>query len=673
MAKYKPEDVRNIVLCGHSQSGKTMLAEAMLLKAGAITRLGSIADGSTVSDFDPDEKSRGHSLTTSVMHCEYDGKEFHIIDTPGAPDFIGATVRGIDAADLAVICVNATKGIEMSTRKAWDLAEKEGVARMLVVSRMDAEGASFSDLLVNIKDTFGKQCVAFTINEGEGVGFKSALRVMNEDNQGDRLEAKRLEITESAVECDESLMERYLEGDNISHNEVMSVLREAICGGNVVPIFCLSAEKDIGVEQLMHGIAEWGPDPFHTHRDVIKNDGTEEIYQPSVDGSFKAQVFKVVSDPHVGKLSFFRVFSGTAKAGDTLVIGEDGKKEKFAKFMVPQGGKYEDVPEIAAGDIICTPKIETLQVGSTIHKGDFGAVFHSLPFPNPMCGLAIAAKNRGDEQKIAINMHKLCDEDPTFHFERNDLTNEQVIRGVGQLHLEFMLGRLKSRYNLEVVTKPPRIPYLETISTTAEGSYRHKKQSGGAGQFAEVHLRLKPNERGKGFEFVNSIVGGVISGSFIPSVEKGVYKAMDKGILAGYPVVDVVCELFDGKEHPVDSKDIAFQTAAEHAFSEIAVKSKPVLLEPIVDIEITFPSEYTGDISGDISTRRGRPTGMEQLGNLQVLKAQVPLGEVQEYASTLKAITQGSGDYTMHLSHYEPVPASIAKKIIDAGKVEVSA
>ncbi len=673
MANYKPEDVRNIVLCGHSQSGKTMLAEAMLFKAGAITRLGSIADGTTVSDFDPDEKARGHSLATSVMHCVYDKKQFHIIDTPGAPDFIGATVRGIDAADLAVICINAAKGIEMSARKAWDLAEKEGVARMIVVSRMDAESVNFAELLVNIKDTFGKQCVAFTINDGEGEDFRSALRVMNEDNHGDRLEAKRLEITESVVECDEALMERYLDGDKITHDEVMTVLRDAVCGGHVVPVFCLSAEKDIGVEQLMHGIAEWGPDPFHTHRDIVKDTGEEEVYEPSVSGSFKAQVFKVVSDPHVGKLSFFRVFSGAAKAGDTLIVGADGEKEKFSKFMRPQGGKYEDVTDVVAGDIVCAPKVDSLHVGTTISTGDFGAVFHSLPFPIPMAGLAITAKNRGDEQKIAINMHKLCEEDPTFHFERNELTNEQVIRGVGQLHLDYMLGRLKSRYNLEVVTKPPRIPYLETISTKSEGSYRHKKQSGGAGQFAEVHIRLRPNERGGGFEFVNSIVGGVISGSYIPSVEKGVHKAMDKGFLAGYPVVDVICELFDGKEHPVDSKDIAFQTAAEHAFIEVAAKCKPVLLEPIVDIEITFPSEYTGDISGDISTRRGRPTGMEQLGNLQVLKAQVPLSEVQEYAASLKAITQGTGDYTMHLSHYEPVPSNLSKKIIDAGKAEASA
>lgn len=669
MAKYSSTDIRNIVLCGHAQSGKTMLAEAMLFKAGAVSRLGSVNDGATVSDFDADEKARKHSLTTSVMNCEYDNKQFHIIDTPGSPDFIGATVRGIDAADLAVICVNANRGIELMTRKAWDLAEKEGVARMIVISRMDGDDVNLAELLTQIKATFGKQCVAFTINDGEGADLKDIKRVMNEENSGDQLELKRLEITESVVEHDDELMNRYLEGETISHDEVMNVLREAVCDGTVVPVFCLAAEKDLGVEQLMHAIGEWGPDPFHTHRDVVKEDGEEVNYEPSPEGSFKAQVFKVISDPHVGKLSFFRVFSGAIKPGDSMHVSSTGKKEKFAKLLRPQGGKYEEIPEAIAGDIVCTPKIDSLHVGDTICADDFvGNVFHSLPFPDPMCGLAIAPHNRGDEQKLATNMHRLCEEDSTFHFERNELTNEQVVRGIGHLHLDVMLARLKDRYKLEVDTKAPKIPYLETISKNGEGSYRHRKQSGGSGQFGEVHIRLKPNGRGDGFEFVNKIVGGVISGPFIPSVEKGVNKAMEKGILCGYPVVDIICELFDGKEHPVDSKDIAFQLAGEHAFAEVAQQCKPVLLEPIVDIEITFPMEYAGDINGDISTRRGRPTGMEQIGNLQILRAQVPLAEVQDYGSALKAMTQGVGDFTMQLSHYDQVPGNIAQQVIAKAK-----
>lgn len=670
MASYKPEDVRNIVLCGHSQAGKTILAEAILLKAGAVNRLGTIADGTTTSDFDPDEKARGHSITTSIMNCEYDGKQFHIIDTPGAPDFVGGVVRGVDAADLAVICLNATRGIELMTRKAWDIAGKEGVARMIAITRMEGDNVNYAQLLQNIKDTFGKQCVAFTVCEGEGKDFKSVKRVMNDDNHGPEIDGLRLAITESAVECDDALMARYLEGDTISHDEVMGVLREAVCKGNVVPVFCLSAQKDIGVEQLLHGIAEWGPAPFHTHRDIVKSDGSEEVYAPSHEADFKAQVFKIVSDPHVGKLSFFRVFSGSVKSGDTVQIGGSGQRIKLNKIMRPQGGKYEEVGEAVAGDIVLTPKIEELKVGDTICSSDFGGVFHSLPFPAPMCGLAISPKNRGDEQKISTNLHKLCDEDSTFVFDRDELTGEQVVRGIGHLHLEVMLGRLKNRYKIEVDTKPPRIPYLETITAQAEGAYRHKKQSGGAGQFAEVHLRLKPNERGAGFEFVNRIVGGVVSGPFIPSVEKGVQKAMARGIQAGYPVVDLVCEFFDGKEHPVDSKDIAFQIAGEQAFKEIAAKCGPVILEPVVEMEITFPAEFTGDVSGDISTRRGRPTGMEQIGNYQVFKVLVPLAEVADYSSTLKAITQGNGDYTMHLSHYDRLPAHLMKAVIEKSRAE---
>lgn len=664
MAGYQSEDIRNIVLCGHSQSGKTILADALLFKTGAISRLGSVADGSTTSDFDADEKERQQSLSASIMNCTFAGKQFHIIDTPGATDFIGSMISGIDGADLAVICVNAMRGIELMSRKAWDIAEKEGVARMIVVTKMDQENVNFAEILSNIQKSFGKQCVLFTLNDGEGTNFQSVKRVMDEANTGDDFVLRRQEITESAVECDDKLMERYLNGDAISHDEVMTVLREAVCRGNVVPVFCLSAEKNIGIEELLKGIAEWGPDPFHTHRTIVKNDGEEITYQPSHEAKFKAQVIKIVSDPHVGKLSFFRVFSGKIVAKDSVFNARTGKKEKFASLLRPQGGKYEDVPEAIAGDIVATSKVEEISVGDTLYEEDFGGVFHALPLPSPMCGRAISSKNRGDEQKISTNLHRLCDEDPTFLFERDELTNEQIIRGIGNLHLDVMLNRLKRRYKIEVDTRPPRIPYLETLSKGNEGMYRHRKQSGGAGQFAEVWMRVKPNERGKGFEFVNKIVGGVISGPFIPAVEKGVKKAMERGIQIHSKVVDVVVEIFDGKEHPVDSKDIAFQIAGEQAFKEIALKCKPVILEPIVDMEVIFPMEYAGTINGDISTRRGRPTGMEQMGNMQVLKVQVPLSEVVDYGSNLKAMTQGAGDFSMQLSHYDTLPSNLVAGVV---------
>lgn len=673
MASYQSEDIRNLVLCGQSQAGKTMLAEAMLLHAGAISRLGTVADGSSVSDYEADEKERHQSLATSVMHCSFAGKEFHIVDTPGATDLVGSMVAGIAAADLAVICVNAARGVELMARKAWDFAEKEGVARMVVVTKMDADNVNFDEIVDGIRASFGKQCVVFTINDGEGAGLKGIKRIMNEENTGPIFEMRRQEITESAVECDDALMERYLGGETISHAEVMGVIREAVCGGHVVPVFCVSAEKAIGIEQLMRGVSEWGPDPFHTTRTIVKKDGDSAEYKPTADGKFKAQVFKVVADQHVGKLSFFRVFSGKISAKSAMTVARTGNKEKFASLLRPQGGKYEDVSEAIAGDIVATSKIEDIAIGDTICEDDFGWVFAPMPFPAPMCGRALSARNRGDEQKLATNMRRLCDEDPTFVFERDELTNEQIVRGIGNLHLDVMFARLKNRYKLEVDVRPPRIPYLETLSASGEGCYRHKKQSGGAGQFAEVWLRVKPNVRGQGFEFVNSIVGGVISGPFIPSVEKGVRKAMEKGILTGSPVVDVIVELFDGKEHPVDSKDIAFQIAGEQAFKEIAAKCKPVILEPIVDMEITFPMEYAGAVNSDVSTRRGRPTGMEQLGNLQVLKAQVPLAEVMDYGSTLKALTQGAGDFSMQLSHYDPLPGNLVAGVVAKMKVAAEA
>lgn len=665
MGRYKPEDVRNIVLCGHSQSGKTTLSEALLFKTGALNRMGTVAEATTCSDFEQEERERKQSLSSSIMRCEFEQKQFHVIDTPGAPDFIGALIRGLDAADLALICVNAARGIELMTHKAWDLAEKEGVARMFLITRIDGENVNYSELLQNLQQSFGKQCVAFTVADGEGKNLRGVKRVLDESNTDPEIVAMRQAITESAVECDDALMARYLDGGSISHEEVMDVLREAICQGHVVPVFFISAQKDIGVTDLLHGIGEWGPDPFHTHRAIIKDDGNEGMYQPAHEAAAKAQVFKIVSDPHVGKLSFLRLFSGTIKTGDSMLINATGAPHKFAKLLQPHGGKYEEVFEAVAGDIVAVSKIEELKIGDTVCRAPFGALFHNLPFPEPMCGLAITPQKPGDEQKISTNMHRLCDEDPTFLFTRDELTGEQVIRGVGHLHLEIMLARLKNRFNLEVNTRPPRIPYLETITIAAEGSYRHKKQSGGAGQFAEVHLRLKPAARGTGFQFVNAIVGGVISGPFIPAVEKGVRKGMERGLLAGYPVVDMICELFDGKEHPVDSKDIAFQLAGEQAFREIAQKCQPVLLEPIVEMELAFPGEYTGAVSGDIATRRGRPTGMDQLGALEILKIQVPLAEVADYAGTLKSLTQGTGDFTMHLSHYDRVPANLAKAIIE--------
>lgn len=667
MAKHKSSDIRNIVLCGHAGAGKTIFADAMLLKAKAVNRLGSITDGTTTSDYEKEEKEYQYSLNSSVMHLAHGGKEFNIIDTPGQVDFQGGMISGMAAADTAVICINAQRGVELMTRKAWDLANLYGLGKIIVITRMDSENVNLQEVIAGIQAAFGAKCVPVVVNDGEGTSFNGVAPAMVDGASGDADDLKQAAI-ENAVEADDALMEKYMETMELSKEELAAVMPKAILTGTITPIFMASSEKDIGIKEFLDFVAEFGPNPLMSTRKLVKEDSEETSkVEPKEDGPVMAQVFKVVSDPHVGKLCYMRVFSGKLESKSSITISATGKPEKINQLLRSQGEKREDVADAIAGDIVAVAKVDNLHVNDTIYtSGDWR--FEKLPFPHPMTGLAVAPINRGDEQKMGANLNRLCEEDLTFIFQRNDQTGEQVISGMGAVHLDVMLSRLKTRYGMELDTKPPKIPYLETITKEHEGSYRHKKQSGGAGQFGEVHLRIKPNERGKGFEFVNAIVGGVISGPFIPSVEKGVKKALEKGPVAGYPLVDVIVELFFGKEHPVDSKDIAFQIAGEMGFKEIVEGCKPVLLEPIVSMEIAFPAQYFGDISGDISSRRGRPTGTDQMGDMQVLKALVPLAEVADYGSTLKAITQGEGSYSMELSHYEPVPSNIAQQVAAKAK-----
>ncbi|MDR2390280.1 MAG: elongation factor G [Planctomycetota bacterium] len=667
MARHKSTDIRNIALCGHAGSGKTILAEAMLLKARAIGRLGSIVDGSTVSDYEREEKEHRYSLNSSVLHASYGGCEIHIIDTPGQVDFQGGMISGLAAADCAIICVNAMRGVELMTRKAWDISGRYGLGRMIAINRMDGENVNFQEILAGVGKAFGQKCVPFVLNRGEGVSFQGVKPIFAAEPDPETASLRQTAI-ENAVEADDALMEKYLESGEISPEELAGAMPKAILSGAVVPIFVLAGEKDIGVAELLDFIAAYAPSPLLARRKLVDAESdARAVLEPKEDGPVLAQVFKIVSDPHVGKLSFMRIFSGRLESKSQVNVSSTGRPEKLAQLFVAQGDKREDVAEGVTGDIVGVAKVDNLHVGDTLYASG-NLRLEKMPFPTPMSGLAVAPRNRGDEQKMGSNIHRLCEEDPTFTFARSEQTGEQVISGLGQVHLDVMLARLKSRYGMELDTKPPKIPYLETVTRESEGSYRHKKQSGGAGQFGEVHLRIGPNERGKGFEFINAIVGGVISGPFIPSVEKGVKKALEKGPVAGFPMVDVVVELFFGKEHPVDSKDIAFQIAGEMGFREIVEGCKPVLLEPIVDLEIAFPAQYFGDISGDISSRRGRPTGTDQMGEMQILKAQVPLAEVADYGATLKAITQGEGSFSMQLSHYESVPTNIAQQVREKAK-----
>lgn len=672
MAKYQPGDLRNIALCGHMGAGKTMLAEAMMFKAGALTRLGSIADGTTASDCAKEEKEHQYSINSTFLNCSYAGKEYNIIDTPGGIDFVGGQVSGIAGCDTVVICVNASKGIEAMARKAWDTADKMGKAKAVVVTRMDHENINWSEILGNIQKTFGGKCVPFTLPKGEGASF-SGVDVVIGKNQSAETEDLRAEITENAVESDDALMEKYLESGEISPEDLAKAMPIAIAKGTLIPVFALASEKDLGIEEFLQGVAEFFPSPLNVEVKAVKGEGEnaeDTEIAPAEDQPLLGQVFKTISDPHVGKLCFARIFNGKIENKGSILISSTGKVEKVAQLHRFCGEKHSELNEGVTGDIVTIGKVDSLNTGDTISAAGSEFKMPEIAFPNPMVGLAVAPKARGDEQKIGTGLHRLHDEDPTFISVRDEQTHELVARGMGQVHLDIMLARLKDRFGVEVTTKPPKIPYLETIGAKAEGHYRHKKQSGGAGQFAEVYLRVWPTERGTGFEFINSIVGGSISQPFVGSTEKGCNQGLAKGPLAGYPVVDIAVEVYDGKEHPVDSKDIAFQTAGRNALHEAMKNAKPTLLEPIVKIEVAFPSEYTGDISGDISGRRGRPTGMETLGDMQIIKAEVPLAEVSDYGSSLKAITGGEGFFSLELSHYEPVPSNIASQVIAKLKAE---
>ncbi|MFH0910029.1 MAG: elongation factor G, partial [Planctomycetota bacterium] len=648
----------------------TMLAEAMLYKTGTLPRLGRIADGTTASDCDDEEKSRRCSITPTVLHCHHAGREFNLIDAPGGLDFFGGQVAAISGADMALLCVNAAKGVEVITRKAWDLAGKLGRPRLIAITRMDAENVSREEVLASIRRVFGKQCLPFNLPRGEGSGFTGVVDVFGKEIPPELVqetETLRNALIECVVETDDAMMEKYLEEGRISHEEFLALLTPAIVRGTIVPVFFLSAEKDLGVRELLDGIAAYGPCPCDLTLTALRGEGEGEEtvpFTPSLEQPLLAQVFKVISDPHIGKLCFVRVWNGTLESKGTFLLSTTGKPERVAQLYRHNGEKHEDIPAAACGDIVTIGKVEALNTGDILYAAGAPLRLPPLPFPKPMVGLAVIPKARGDEQKIGQVLQRLSDEDPTFLAERDNQTKELVVRGMGQLHLDVMLARMKNRFHVEVNTKPPKIPYLETISARADGHYRHKKQTGGAGQFAEVYFHVWPNERGKGFEFVNSIVGGAISASFVGSTEKGVRHGLEKGPLSGFPVVDIVVEVYDGKEHPVDSKDIAFQTAGRHALHDAMQNARPVLLEPIVDLEVLFPPAYTGDINGDISGRRGRPTGMEMVGDMQMLKAQVPLAEIMDYGSTLKAITQGEGFFSMELARYEPIPSNVAQAVL---------
>ncbi len=709
MAKTRVEDIRDVAIVGHEQAGKTTLADALLFKAKAVERRGSVDEGTSVSDYDEEEKEKKYSIDTSVLNLEYKGKKIYLLDAPGKPDFIGAALESLNAVDNAVIVISAPSGIQVNTRRMFSEAGKRGLARILVINKMDADNVHFPELVTAIRESFGKACVLSNIPIGHGAGFKGVVDVLHKGGAAAGalvdLAAARSQLVDAIVESDEQLMEKYLTEGDVTDEELEAAFPKALAAGTVIPIFCTAAKKDIGVAELLDALASDAISPAQAKpRTATKGSGdkaTEVPVEPKESGEFVAQVFKTLSDKFVGNLSFFRVLSGHISAEQPIVNTRTGKSSRTGGLLLMQGKSQKPVPEAGPGDILAVAKVEDLGIGDTIGTSAQAPKLPRPSYPTPMFGLAVEPKARGDEQKISGALHKISDEDPTFKVTRDTQTKELVITGMSQLHLDMIHHRLKRRFDVDILTKEPKIPYRETITSTSDSEYQHKKQTGGRGQYAKVLLRVYPlkdlnisskdqffedfatkarfekirldsshYEDEHNFGFVDHIVGGSIPNQFIPAVEKGCKELLDRGALAGYRIQDVAVEVHFGKAHDVDSSEQAFKTAARMAFKKAFLAARPVLLEPIVNLEVTVPSKYTGAILSDLNTKRARIENQDSLpGDLAVISGKVPLAEVTRYAAQLGSITQGSGSYTMEFSHYDQVPGNVQQQIVSKSKL----
>ena len=661
-------DIRNVILLGHGGSGKTSLTEAMLHTTGATNRLGSVDDKTSICDYYDEEKEHQHSITSAIVHATHRGKLLNIIDTPGYPDFIGPAIKAIPAAETAVIVISAAAGIETNTRKLFESAAAVNMPKVFVVNKIDAENVDLPALVKTIQETFGLQCRCANLPAADRASVIDCIENETGESPVADVAKAHTDLIESVIEADDHLMETYLGGGEISAEKIASVFVNALKAGTIVPILFTDARREIGVDRLLDFIAKYTPSPLEANLAQLKNGENVTDLKPDPAAPLAGLVFRIGFDPRSNmKYSAVRIFSGTIKSDTNLLRNDEKKGMRAGHILKPQGGENKEIDAGRAGDIVTFAKTEDFKIGDLIHDGKVAGKFDTPAVPEPMFSLALQLAAKGDEQKISSALEKLCEEDPCLKVTRDQQTNELVASGLGDLHLRIMLEKLEKRFKLSVTTKEPKIPYRETITAKAEGHYRHKKQTGGAGQFGEVYLRVEPAPRGSDppLEYSWDIFGASIPGQYEPAVQKGVIDVMQKGVVAGFPLQDVKVSIYDGKYHPVDSKEVAFRAAGKGAFIDAVAKAKPVLLEPIVNIEVTIPTENVGDITGDLASKRGRVIGQDMLaGNFIVIKAQVPLSEVTQYNSQLKSVTGGRGSYAMSLSHYEIVPPNVQQQIV---------
>jgi elongation factor G len=690
MKKYEPNRLRNIALIGHGKAGKTSLAEAMLFDGGSMDRLGRVDDGTAVMDFEPEEIKRSLSISSSFNHLEWEKHKINIVDTPGDANFVIDTKNSLQAVDGAVVVVDAISGVEVTTEKVWDYANQFNLPRVFFVSKMDRERANYAQTLTDIQKILTSKAVSLNLPIGAEDSFAGVVDLLSQKafyfdgNQSGRFTEKELpadlkeevkgareKLVEMIAEADDALLEKYLEGQELSPEELAQGLKKGVLNKSLFPVLCGTGLRNIGIPQLLDAVIQCLPSP--EDRGPVKGVSgatqAEEIRKPEEKEPFSAFVFKTLADPYAGKLTIFRIWSGVLQADSTIFNANKQVKERFGQILQLEGKAQKPIETAGTGDIVAVAKLRETTTWDSLCDEKKPIVYPSMALPTPPVSFAVEPKSKGDEEKITSSLARLIEEDPTIKLARDEQTKELVLYGMGQVHMEVTVEKLKRKFGVDVNLRTPKIPYKETIKSTKSGIiYRHKKQSGGRGQFAEVHFEMSPLPRGTGFQFQNALVGMNVPRNFVPAVEKGVAEAMHSGVLAGYPVVDVKVKFYDGKSHEVDSSEIAFKIASAMAFKKGVLETNPVLLEPIMNVEVAVPDEYMGDVIGDLNSRRGRVLGVESRPKGQLIKVQVPLAEVLKYAPDLTSMTSGRGSFTMELSHYEEVPSHLTEKIVAAGK-----
>ncbi len=689
MATRNPGDIRTVALVGHGGSGKTALAEAMAFDTGLTTRMGKVEDGNTVSDFGTEEQKRQISINSSLLSLEHSGKHFYIFDCPGYADFIGELRSAMRVSDTGIVVVSGVHGVEVQTEKAWEFGEDFQTPMAFYISKMERENADFEKVVGEVQQYLSEKATPLFLPVGKEATFRGVVDILRQKaylykgdgsrefteadvpaDMAEQVSSAREALVERIVEAEDELMMRYLDGEALSMEELVPALRKAVLNRSLFPVMPGASTANVGVVQLLDAIAEVFPAPVEMPPRMAMKGDAEHLVAPDPAGKFSGFCFKVMVDPYVGKLSFIRVFAGTASSDNPIHNVTKGEDERVSSFKMMRGKESVDSKDVVVGDIVAIPKLHSTVVGDTLGVKGNDFTYPEIAFPKPVYSVAVKPRSRADEDKLANALNKMLEEDLTLHFRKDPETGDSVLSGMGDLHIDVMLSKVKERYGVDLDTETPRVPYRETIKKTSKAQGKYKKQTGGRGQYGDVHIEFVPLPRGEGFKFEDKIVGGSVPKSYIPAVEKGLKEAILKGVLAGYPCVDFKASLFFGSYHDVDSSEMAFKIAASMAYKKGIVEAAPVILEPIMNIEVVVPEDYLGDVMGDFNSRRGKIMGIDSRGRLQVVKAQAPLSEMFRYAIILRSMTSGRGNFTMEFSHYEEVPHDISKKIIAEADIQ---